>query len=57
VSTDEQDTALQVDALKTASCEKVFTDSACGADADRSGMAELLSHLRAFQRHARCVAA
>jgi DNA invertase Pin-like site-specific DNA recombinase len=46
VSTGEQDASLQVDALKSSGCEKIFTDAASGADDDRSGLKDLLSHLR-----------
>lgn len=46
VSTDEQDLALQLDALENAGCERVFTDKASGATNNRPGMAQLLSHLR-----------
>ncbi|WP_182951786.1 recombinase family protein [Aeromonas sp. WP2-W18-CRE-05] len=37
VSTAEQDTALQTDALRNAGCERVFEDTASGAKADRPG--------------------
>jgi DNA invertase Pin-like site-specific DNA recombinase len=46
VSTGEQVLDLQLDALKRASCEQVFTDTASGAKAERPGLAEALSHLR-----------
>lgn len=39
VSTAEQDTALQTDALRNAGCERVFEDTASGAKADRPGLA------------------
>ncbi len=39
VSTAEQDTALQTDALRKAGCERVFEDTASGAKADRPGLA------------------
>ena len=32
VSTDEQETHLQIDALKTAGCERVFQEKASGAE-------------------------
>jgi DNA invertase Pin-like site-specific DNA recombinase len=46
VSTDEQDLALQLDALNQAGCERVFTDKASGSANNRPGMEQLLSHLR-----------
>ena len=38
VSTAEQDTALQTDALRKAGCERVFDDTVSGAKADRPGL-------------------
>ncbi|MFN3468111.1 MAG: recombinase family protein [Novosphingobium sp.] len=46
VSTAEQDTALQTDALHKAGCERVFEDTASGAKADRPGLADALAYLR-----------
>lgn len=46
VSTAEQDTALQTDALRKAGCEKIFEDSISGAKADRPGLAAALGYLR-----------
>jgi hypothetical protein len=46
VSTAEQDTALQTDALRKADCERVFEDAASGAKADRPGFADALAYLR-----------
>ena len=46
VSTAEQDTALQTDALRQAGCERVFEDTASGAKADRPGLAAALAYLR-----------
>lgn len=46
VSTAEQDTALQTDALRNAGCEWVFEDTASGAKADRPGLADALAYLR-----------
>jgi DNA invertase Pin-like site-specific DNA recombinase len=37
VSTDDQDLALQLDALRGAGCEVVFEDTASGADSGRKG--------------------
>lgn len=47
VSTAEQSTALQIDALRQAGCERVFEDRVSGARADRPGLAEALAYLRA----------
>lgn len=47
VSTIDQDLTLQVDALRKAGCEKIFTDKASGAKADRPGLAEALQFARA----------
>ena len=46
VSTADQDTALQTDALRTAGCERIFEDTASGAKTDRPGLASALSYLR-----------
>lgn len=46
VSTEEQNLALQLEALKKAGCARVFTDKASGTGAVRPGLAEALSHLR-----------
>ena len=46
VSTDEQDLALQLDALNKAGCERIFTDKASGAIAKRAGLEQAISHLR-----------
>ena len=45
VSTAEQDTALQTDALNKAGCERIFEDTVSGAKADRPGLAEALAYL------------
>jgi DNA invertase Pin-like site-specific DNA recombinase len=47
VSTDDQNLALQLDALKKAGCGQVFTDKASGARLVRPGLDDALSHLRA----------
>ena len=47
VSTDDQNLDLQRDALQTAGCERVFEDMVSGARADRTGLATLMSMLRA----------
>jgi DNA invertase Pin-like site-specific DNA recombinase len=46
VSTTDQTLALQQDALTKAGCERIFTDTASGALAERNGLEEALSHLR-----------
>jgi DNA invertase Pin-like site-specific DNA recombinase len=46
VSTAEQDTALQTDALNKAGCERIFEDTVSGAKADRPCLAEALAYLR-----------
>ena len=42
VSTDDQNLALQLDALQAAGCEKVFQDTASGARPNRKGLADAL---------------
>lgn len=46
VSTDEQNLALQTDALEKAGCEKVFQDQVSGAKPKRPGLDEAFSYLR-----------
>jgi DNA invertase Pin-like site-specific DNA recombinase len=46
VSTLDQDTGLQLDALATAGCAKVFEDHASGARADRAGLQQALDYVR-----------
>jgi DNA invertase Pin-like site-specific DNA recombinase len=46
VSTTDQKAELQVDALKAASCERVFTDKASGSLASRPQLDRMLDHLR-----------
>lgn len=46
VSTLEQNLDLQMDALKKAGCEKIFTDKMSGARDDRQGFQEALEFLR-----------
>ena len=46
VSTGDQDLALQMDALKRADCERIFTDKASGAKVDRPGLTQALAYVR-----------
>ena len=46
VSTAEQRLDLQLDALRQAGCERVYTDRASGAKAERPGLAEALDYVR-----------
>lgn len=47
VSTDDQHLDLQRDALNKAGCERLFEDTASGAKAERTGLAALLTSVRA----------
>jgi DNA invertase Pin-like site-specific DNA recombinase len=47
VSTHDQTLNLQQDALEKAGCNKIFTDTASGAKAERKGLEEALEFLRA----------
>jgi DNA invertase Pin-like site-specific DNA recombinase len=46
VSTQEQTLNLQQDALLSAGCTKIFTDTASGAKSDRKGLDEALNYVR-----------
>lgn len=46
VSTLDQKMDLQIDALKEAGCEKIFTDQCSGAKAQRPGLDEALEFIR-----------
>lgn len=47
VSTQDQTLDLQTDALTRAGCERIFTDTASGAKAERPGLQEAINDLRA----------
>jgi len=47
VSTDDQKLDLQIDALKEAGCEKIFTDKISGAKSDRPGLKQAMDFVRA----------
>jgi DNA invertase Pin-like site-specific DNA recombinase len=47
VSTQDQNPALQLDALKAAGCEKIFVEKAFGAQRDRPELLAALDYLRA----------
>jgi DNA invertase Pin-like site-specific DNA recombinase len=46
ISTTDQTLALQTDALASAGCDRIFTDTASGSRSDRTGLAEALGYLR-----------
>lgn len=46
VSTDGQEIALQLDALRAADCVRIFEDRASGAKANRPGLIEALAYVR-----------
>src|SRR4051795_3357303 len=46
VSTQEQDLALQLDALQTAGCAKVFEEEASGAQRERPALQAALDYMR-----------
>ena len=47
VSTDDQDLSLQINELKAAGCEPIFTDKVSGAKSHRPGLDDCLKTLRA----------
>ena len=46
VSTQEQDLALQLDALKAAGCERTYEERASGAQRDRPELKAALGYMR-----------
>jgi DNA invertase Pin-like site-specific DNA recombinase len=46
ISTQDQTPALQKDALEKLGCNKIFTDTASGAKAERTGLNEALEYVR-----------
>ena len=46
VSTRDQNLEMQLDALAKAACQRIFTDKLSGAQVERPGLKEALSHLR-----------
>src|SRR5256886_10175164 len=46
VSTQDQTLNLQKDALEKLGCNKIFTDTASGAKAERTGLSEALEYVR-----------
>ena len=46
VSTDDQNTKLQIDALKRAGCTRIFEEKASGTRADRPELARALAIVR-----------
>jgi len=46
VSTRDQNLEMQLDALDKAGCKRIFTDKLSGAQVERPGLSEALSHLR-----------
>lgn len=46
VSTQDQNLSLQLDALKTAGCERVYQEKASGSKTERPELVKLLDHLR-----------
>src|SRR3712207_6093657 len=47
ISTQDQTLTLQQDALEKVGCGRIFTDTVSGTKAERKGLTEALSHLRA----------
>lgn len=49
VSTQDQTADMQIDALRAAGCEKIFTETASGSKADRPELAKALEYMRSGQ--------
>ena len=47
VSTNQQDTKLQIDALQSAGCEKIYQDVASGGNTDRPELKQCLKAMNA----------
>jgi len=52
VSTNDQNPELQLDALRQAGCEKIFTEKASGAKRDRPELQAALNYMRSGSRSA-----
>src|SRR5260370_41557480 len=50
VSTDGQDHALQVDALRAAGCEKIFVETASGSRTDRPELGKIIEMARSGEQ-------
>jgi DNA invertase Pin-like site-specific DNA recombinase len=46
VSTDDQETHLQIDALKAADCDRIYQEKATGSKTDRPELMRLLDNAR-----------
>ena len=46
ISTQDQSDDLQIDALKNAGCEKMFSDQISGSKVNRPGLEEALKYIR-----------
>lgn len=46
ISTNDQTADSQTDALKAAGAERIFSDTATGANVDRPGLADMIEHMR-----------
>ena len=51
VSTDDQETHLQIDAPKAADCDRIYQEKASGAKTDRPELMRLLANLRLHGDH------
>jgi DNA invertase Pin-like site-specific DNA recombinase len=46
VSTDDQDLTVQIEDLKRAGCERIYSDKASGAKTERPGLQQALDYMR-----------